>query len=328
MAVDFKDYERRIFLGLQMKAMRMTFNTKVRVNTRAEQLDLWNYMQLNFRNGATSYEYLSLDYHIPKKIIVGIAQAAGFEVYNNDEIKDIISFLSYFNQHSDLILLYKIRAINKQPEFFLRVPDVYTHILCKDKLNKDDGEKDGKLDFNFGVEMENVIIMPVPAFYFIANQTPILVDYKLEEHTKDMVALYSINIYEIPEVDEHGWNQAAITSYSVDKDDSTLDISSLFTGENILARSINLSMKAGVSPSKFINVKVFRNDDIKKKVNIKMNWNTKQAELVDGPAEQEEVYQIAMYYDRDYIANLDIAINGYDNNRISDYDKYHDVQTD
>lgn len=324
----FKDYDKRLFLGLSMKAMKMTFNSKIRVNTRAEQLDLWNYMQLNFRNGATSYEYLSLDYHVPKKLIVYIAEKAGFEVYNNDEIKDIISFLSYFNQHSDLILLYKIRAINKKPEFFIRVPDVYTHIVCKDKLNKDDGDRDGKLDTNFSVEMENVITMPVPAFYFIANQEPIMVDYKLEPHSNDLTALYSINIYEIPPTDEHGWNQAAITSYAVDKDDTELDISSLFVGENILARTINLSMQAGVSPNKFINVKVFRNDDIKKKVNIHMNWDTKRAELKDGPAEQDEVYQIAMYYDREYINNLDIAINGYNDTRISSYNQYHDPMTD
>ena len=324
----FKDYERKVFLGLSMKAMKMTFNTKIRVNTRAEQLDLLNYMQLNFRNGATHYEYLSLDFHVPRDLIVAIARIAGFNVVNEFVITDIVDFLHYFNRHSDIILLYKIRAINKQPEFFLRVKNVYTHILCKDKLNKDDGEKDGKLETNFSVEMENVVTMPVPAFYFLCNQTPIMVDYLLEPHTKDMTALYSINIYEIPEVDDNGWNQAAITSYVVDKDDEELDISSLFTGENILARSIDLSIKAGVSPSKFIDVKVFRNDDIKKKVNIKMDWNTRKAELVDGPAEQEEVYQIAMYYDRDYINNLDIAINHYDDNRISSDNPYHDKLTD
>ena len=324
----FKDYERKIFIGLSMKQMKMTFNTKVRVNSRAEQLDLMNYMQLNFRNGATSYEYLSLDYHIPRDIIINLAKFVGFEVNNEKVIVNIIDFLNYFNQHSDLILLYKIRAINKQPEFFLRIPDVYTHIVCRDKLVKDDGEKDGKLDFNFGVEMENTVLMPVPAFYFVCNQTPIMQDYLLEEHGKDMTALYSINIYEIPEVNDKGWNQAAITSYSVDKDDTDLDISSLFTGTNILSRTIEVTKAQGVSPSKFIDVRVFRNDDIKKKVNIKMNWETYKAELVDGPATQEEVYQIAMYYDRVYIANLDIDINKYNDNRISGYNKYHNIETD
>ena len=68
--------------------------------------------------------------------------------------------------------------------------------------------------------------------------------------------------------------------------------------------------------------------DTAKEVNIKMNWDTFKAELLDGPAQQEEVYQIAMYYDREYIANLDISINNYNDNRISSYDKYHDPTTD
>jgi hypothetical protein len=309
-----------------MKAMKMTFNTKVRVNTRAEQLDLLNYMQLNFRNGATSYEYLSLDYHVPKDIILYIAEKAGFKIVNNN-IVDIIDFLNYFNQHSDIILLFKIRAINKQPEFFLRVNDVYTHITCRDKLNKDDGERDGKLDFNFGVEMENIVIMPVPSFYILCNQDPIMIDYKLEAQNRDMISLFSINIYEIPPVDENGWNQAAITSYAVDKDDTELDISSMFTGENILARTINYNMNVGVSPSKFINVKVFRNEDIAKTVEIEMNWKKRKAEL-KVPATQDEVYQIAVYYDREYIATLDSNINHYNDTRISSYNQYHDKNTD
>lgn len=323
----FKDYDRKIFLGFQMKAMKMTFNTKVRVNTRAEQLDLWNYMQLNFRNGATSYEYLSLDFHVPKDIILHIAEKAGFEVVN-ENVVNIIDFLNYFNQHSDIILLFKIRAINKQPEFFLRVNDVYTHITCREKLNRDDGEKDGKLDFNFGVEMENIVIMPVPAFYMLCNQEPIMIDFKLSPHPNDMTALFSINIYEIPPVDENGWNQAAITSYAVDKDDTELDISSLFTGENILSRTIGYNLSIGVSPSRFINVKAFRNDDIAKTVNIDMDWEKRTARLVAGPAPQDEVYQIAVYYDREYIATIDNSINHYDDTRVSSYNKYHDPMTD
>ena len=79
----FKDYGRGLFLSLQMKALRMNFNAKVRVNTKAEQLDLWHYMQLNFRNGATMFEYLSIDFHVPKSIILNIAEQAGFEVDKN-----------------------------------------------------------------------------------------------------------------------------------------------------------------------------------------------------------------------------------------------------
>ena len=59
-----------------MKEIKMDFGFKVRVNTRAEQVDTFNKMELRFRNGATQSEYLSMDYHVPKYIILDIANKA------------------------------------------------------------------------------------------------------------------------------------------------------------------------------------------------------------------------------------------------------------
>lgn len=311
----FKDYDKRLFLSMQLKALKMNFNTKIRVNTRAEQLDLWNYMQLAFRNMTTQYEYISVDFHVPKALILSIAERAGFEIKNGN-IVDIISFLNYFNQHSDIVLLFKIRAINKQPEFFIRIVDLYTHIACKDKLSRDDGEKDGKLDFNFHVEMENIVTMPVPAFYIYCDQQEIQMPLNLENMEQDMVALYSINIIDIPPVNERGWNQAAITSYMTDIDEEELDLSSIFTGDNILTRAINHDLTLGVSPDHFIDIKIYRDHDVAKIVPMKMDWNTKKA-ILKNKTECEEEYQIVMYYDRDYIHTLDSELNKYNDTRIN-----------
>jgi hypothetical protein len=319
----FKDYENKMFLSLQMKALRMNFNAKIRVNTRAEQLDLWNYMQLNFRNGATQYEYLSIDFHVPKSIIINIAERAGFEIIN-DEIKDILEFLSYFNKHSDLTLLFKIRAINKKPEFFIRVNDIYTHISCKDKISRDDGERDGKLDSNFHVEMENIVTMPIPAFYAFSDQCEIKVPIETTEMNEGMIALYSINMYDIPPVNERGWGQAAVTYYQTDKDDLYMDLSSLFEGENILARTINHTMAKGVSPSSFIDIKVYKGQDKAKLVPINMNWKNKTA-LFKNPADNDTL-QIVVYYDREYINLVDSELNKYNDSRVSIY-KNHNSKT-
>lgn len=319
----FKDYDRKLFLSLQMRALRMNFNAKVRVNTKAEQLDLWHYMQLNFRNGATQYEYLSMDFHVPKNIILNIAEKAGFEIDKN-EIVNIIGFLNYFNQHSDLTLLFKIRAANKMPEFFLRVNDVYTHISSKDKLQVDSGERDGKLDFNFHVEMENIVTMPVPAFFVLSSQDEVKIPIEVKEMDNDMIGLYSINVYEIPPVNEKGWNQAAITSYQADKDETEIDISSLFTGENILTRTINHDLAIGVSPSRFIEVKAFKDLDLHKNVELEMDWNRKVA-ITKRPLEDSEILQIVIYYDREYISTLDTEINKYNDKRIGNYNQYHDM---
>ena len=84
--------------------MRMNIGFKVRLNSRSQQLDTYNRMELFCRNGATQYEYISVDFHIPKAIILNIAKRAGFEVAN-DNVVNIIDFLAYLNFHSDIPFL-------------------------------------------------------------------------------------------------------------------------------------------------------------------------------------------------------------------------------
>lgn len=309
----FKDYDRDIFLGVSMRALRMNFNFKVRVGTRSQQLDIFNKMELNFRVGATQHDNISVDFHIPKAIILNIAERAGFEI-KNGEVVDIINFLNYMNQHSDLPFLFKIRAINQKAEFFIRVTGLYTHIACKDKLQLDDGERDGKLDTNFHVEMNATLTIPIPHYYAFYSADELTTKLELKE-SNDTVAIYSINIFDIPKTDEHGWNQAAVTAYATDKGDTEMDLSSLFTGDNILAKAINHDLARGVSPSHFINIKVYNDDDISKECNIKMDWNTRTAYFLDGP-QPEKTLSIVIYYDRVYINQLDTEMNNYNNTRI------------
>lgn len=308
----FKDYDNRIFLGIFMRALRMNFNIKVRVNTRSQQLDLFNKMELGFRIGSTQSEYINVDFHIPKSIMINIADKAGFEI-KNGEIVNIIDFLNYFNSHSDLPCLFKVRAINQKPEFFLRLNRLYTHISTKDKLQMDDGERDGKLDMNFHVEMNVTLTIPIPHFYsyYSASDIKHSIEYK---ETNDAIAVYSINVFDIPKIDEHGWQQAAITEYATDKGDTKMDLSSLFTGNNVLAKAINHDLTRGVSPYHFINIKVYRGRDIQKQCNINMDWETKIA-YFEQP-EEEDKLSIVVYYDRNYLNNLDIELNRYNDNRI------------
>ena len=309
----FKDYDRDMFLGLNMRALRMDFNIKVRVNTKSQQLDIANKMELAFRVGSTQSELISSDFHIPKTIILNIAERAGFEV-ENGEVINIISFLEYLNSHSDLPFLFKIRAINQKPEFFIRLSMLYTHIAVRDKLQIDDGERDGKLDFNFHIEMNATLTIPIPHFYVFYSATDLTEEIELQER-KDTIAIYSINIYDIPKVDENGWIQAAVTEYATDEGDTEIDLSPLFEGDNVLTRAINHDLLKGISPKHFINIKVFHTSDIAKECEIDMNWETKIAKF--KRIQDEEILDIVMYYDRAYINNLDIQLNMYNESRIS-----------
>lgn len=311
----FKDYDRNMYLGFASRAMRMNFNFKVRVNSRAKQLDLLNQMELYFRIGSTQFEYISVDFHIPKQLVLYIAERAGFKVVAG-EVEDTLSFLQYMNQHSDLPVLFKIRAINQQAEYFIRMNDIMAHIKTRDKLQKDDGERDGKLDFNFHVEMDAELTMLVPHFYALYDEK----DLKFKLDTKyiedNMVPVYSINVVDPPKTNERGWGQAAITSYQADEDDIDIDLSAIFKGDNVLTRAVANSKKLGISPDKYIDIVVYSNIDVAKTYPIKMDWETYKAKYIRGPLPRGDIMQIAIYYDREYINDLDITLGNYNNTRV------------
>ena len=311
----FKDYERNMYLGFASRAMRMNFNFKVRVNSRAKQLDLLNQMELYFRIGSTQFEYISVDFHIPKQLILYIAERAGFKVVAG-EVEDTLSFLQYMNQHSDLPVLFKIRAINQKAEYFIRLNDIMAHIKTKDKLQKDDGERDGKLDFNFHVEMDAELTMLVPHFYALYDEEDVRHKLDTKYIENNMVPVYSINVVDPPKVNERGWAQAAITSYQGEVDDIDVDLSMIFSGDNVLTRAVANSKKIGISPSKYIDIVVYSNIDVAKTYPIRMDWNTYKAKFINGPLPREEIFQIAMYYDREYINDLDTTLGNYNNSRV------------
>lgn len=310
----FRDYDRDIFLAFQPKALRMNFAVKIRVNTRAQQLDLYNRILLYCRCGSTMNEELSIDFHVPKSIILNIADRAGFEI-KNDEVVDIIDFLNYLNAHSEIPFLFKMRAINQKPEYFIRLKNLYTHINCTDKPSLDDGERDGKLDFNFHIEMNIILTIPVPHFFAYYSASEMTTIIKTRESNEDCIALYSIQPLEIPNVDHNGWMKAATTDCMIDKGDTEIDISSLFSKGTPLARAVDNDLLNGVSPYHFINIVVYNNEDIAKLVNIEVDWKNKIIRFVDGPRD-EEILHIAIYYDREYINNLDISLNEYNKSRI------------
>lgn len=310
----FKDYDRKLFLAVNMRAIRMNFNFKVRVSTRSQQLDLFNRMEMYFRIGGTEQERLSIDFHVPKSIMLDIANKAGFEI-KDGEVVDTIDFLNYINKHSDIPFLFKIRAINQKPEFFIRSNEVFTHISTREKLSVDDGERDGKLDFNYHIEMNCTLTIPVPHYYVYYSADELTVDVELKEQKKDSVGIYTINAFEIPRVDEHGWNQCAITDCSMDKGDTSITLSSLFEGKSILAKTINHDMSNNISPSHFVNIKAYRDLDYAKEYKCNMNWEDRKL-YFKNPTD-EEILHIAIYYDREYANMIEIESNNFNSNRIS-----------
>jgi len=133
--------------------------------------------------------------------------------------------------------------------------------------------------------------------------------------TTDCVAVYSINIFDIPEEDEHGWQNISETSYQADKGETEIDMSSIFSGDNLLTRAIDHELTNFVSPYKFCNIKIFRQNDVARVVDFDFDWNTKIAKL--HVPEDEGVLDLVIYCDMEYVNSLNIELGNYNKTRLS-----------
>ena len=95
-----------------------------------------------------------------------------------------------------------------------------------------------------------------------------------------------------------------------------IDVSPILTGNSALIKAMEDSLKIGVSPSKFMNIKAYKDDDIAKELDFKLDWNEKK--LVFRYPENEGVVHIVIYYDHEYINNLQISQNNLYEKRIKE----------
>ena len=318
-----KDYNSMTFLYMKPRAMKMNFAFKVRVNSRSEQLDIMNKMEMWFRIGSTHREYLNADFHIPYGIMLNIAEANNFEVVDN-KIVDILEFIAYLNKYSDLPIIFKMRAINQQPEFFVRANNMYVHISTVDKLQIDDGDRDGKLDTNFHVEMNCTLTMPIPHFFVYFCQDPIVHKLTVNEMNEDSIGIYSITNFEIPPQNEQNWTTVVVTSYLCEKGEQTIDLSPILTGDGNFNKAIKYCKENFISPDSFVDVQAFRNDESGKKLIVQMNYNNNTLMLPE-PMEREEMIDIAIYADKEFVNEVIISTNNLKHNRILRQEEPDDV---
>lgn len=311
----FKDDEINQYLGMDLRALRMNFNFRIRVSSRAQQLDLFQKMELMFRVGATQREYVSVDFHIPKDIIIAIAKASHFDVdEKTNTIKNIMGFLSYINSHSELPIMFKMRAINQKPEFFLRIKDLYTHIAIKDKLQLDDGEKDGHLENDFHIDMAITLTMPIPHFFVYFAAHPLSGDITVyEEDNSIRVGLYSFCDYDVPEKNEFGWTQLALSPYLCDEGEKFIDMSSVLSKDTNLGMVIKNSLNNFMSPNAYLDIKVYRTGDGIRLLNTEMDYENNRLNIFDKVS--EEMIYIVVYADRLYINETIATLHNIKDNR-------------
>lgn len=317
----FIDGERNLNLGVVFEVLEITFDFRIRVGTRAQQIDLYKYLFLAFRFGSTQGEDLIMDCHIPYAIMMQIASDAGFEILDN-KVVDIIGFVRYLNKHSVFPILYKYRTINGKDEFFIRVGGLYTHISCLDKPTADDGERDKQLMTNFLIEFPVVLKIPAPKFYaYHSSCEHTQLKVQTEKATLDTIGLYNIGLPTIPDCDEHGWNQYITTEYYSDEINKTIDIEmkELFDNSD-LYNIIKSTREMLISPSIFMNIKLYNNG---KEIKYDIDWNTFTIKLLEKIT--VHVVQISVYTDLEYVKSVIYNEENY-KNRISTNDREEPVK--
>lgn len=311
----FHDYQNNLHIGIEMRALRMNFAFKIRVRTKAQQIDLWRNMELMFRIGCTQKDFISADFQIPKEAIIDIAKKVGFDVdEKNKVVEDILPLLSYLNRNSDIPFMFKMRSINQQPEFFIRVRNLPLHIACSDKIQVDDGERDGHLDTNFHLEMAAILTIPTPYFYTYFSADDMI--YRIDM-TKDHnnIGLYSFCKWDPPMINKQGWQQIAMTSYLTDPGEREIDLGVIFKGNTNLNIVMEYCLKNHISPAGFLEIKVYRSEDKAKLVRTNMDFAHKVLYLLDEV--EEECLNIVIYGDAEYLNDTMISLENYNKTRIS-----------
>lgn len=287
------DPDNNLFLGIKLKQLEMPFSFKVRVNTKAQQLDLMNYMKMTLRVGATQKHFLSMDFHIPNDIISAIARNRKFDIKEN-KVVDVVGFLQYLNGHSLLPISYKFRAINGNSEYFVRMSDVYTHISCLDQLELDEGNRTGHIDTNFHIEMNAILKIAVPSFYFLYSKTKY--DTTYEKISTSLEALYTYRDIEPPKKNKKGWDQYLSTEWSEpDHFISTIPFKELFEG-GPLYHVIEYVKSTGVSPSVFLDFSLF--SETREIEDYVIDWEN--MELILNRNIDDEMCKITIYIDKAY----------------------------
>lgn len=311
----FKDIKNNRCLSMEMELLSMTFNFRIRVNSRAQQLDLFQYMRKAFRIGYTESYYVDQDFLLPRKLMLCLAEDAGFVLDDNGNVKDYFKFLAYLNSVSMIPILYKMRAATQSKEYYGRFAESYVHFSMPN-LSKDDGDRPNHLTGEFGVEMNLEVRFPAPAYYAYHTDNTELDIPKFDDSSVDTSFVYNINTIKwatIPEVNDKGWLLYVkdVNGYLEENltEPLKIEFKEYFEGE--LLNLINAHLNKYISPALFMDVKVFNDGKLMPGV---MNWD--KLEWVSSDIPTTGLSSLALYMDMEYVNNQRIINLNMMNTRI------------
>lgn len=302
---------RGLHLQLLFKTVKMNFVFKVRVNTRAEQLDMVERIKLKHRAGYTETCNLALDVHVPKPIISQIAFDNAMELDTAGNPKDSVAMLQYLNSYSLIPFLYKLRCSTGNSEYFVKVPNCVAHVKSEIPTF-DDGERQDTMTSNYTVDFNVEVEMTAPYCYTYFSQKDQEFINKAPVCLDPMIVVSSVIKTELPPEDENHWAMLTYTEYEVDDFDVgtklEIPLKDYFDGTD-LGRIIDYTQRIGVSPEVFLNFGVYNEGQNKK---YKMDWGKMICNLEEEITTNRSI--IAIYCDMKYVNNTIIYLDELEKN--------------
>ena len=319
----FKDYQKKLFLAMEMELMLVHFTYRMKVDGKGMALHLMKHCRGRFHSKATKSEYIDIDYHIPTELMIALAKDTGFEVNEQERyIKNIDNFISYVNSRSASPIMYKWREAKGGFEFYIRVPNQVVHTAVKD-VTVDDGDNEGHLQNNFVVEFQTDVRFPSPGkyAYFSAKAFDSLPKISSD---KGSFGMYQFVLCKIPIENDKGWMQYAEFDY-MDEDDynkrpmvmTDLKETLFKIDDGRFLSMIQDHIDKYISPDMFMEIKVF-NDQ--RQVPVIISWRDfsikSKGILVD------QISHVVIYVDLKYKNEYEYNKRGVSKSRIEQPGKY------
>ena len=298
------------YMGIGLETILMNFNFKIKLETRAQQLDMYKFIKLACRVGFTCGEDVDLDFHIPYTLMVQLAKDNGFATRTRtvgEESEELIAnvpeFLRWINKYSTIPFLYKFRALNGKNEFFIKMRDMYVHIRPSD-LSADNGEREGQLTNNFMIEMSAEVRFPAPKMYAYYSDNA----HKLQtvygawyQSTGIVSACYTFKGSVIPDQNKYGWPLMMSTTYEEDNEDLlnkplVIDMNELIEGD--MGECITDCLNKSISPAIFCEFVFYNGGEY---IHGTMDWE-KRIFTSSNPVRSLATY-IGIYMDNNFVNN-------------------------
>ena len=179
---------------------------------------------------------------------------------------------------------------------------------------------------NYNIEMQIAMRLPIPKIFVFYNEAKWT--NKVVVEPNNGINVYSMRVFDIPEVNYKGWPMYGHSNYVSDKNEkivNEIDISELFIApidikvDTSLNDIINDSIDQYISPDAFIDVAVYTNDlavNNNGKLPIRMEWTKDSKKIILPENTINSYFYIAVYIDRLYLNSKVTQMNNAINNRV------------